>query len=66
MSVVEQAITPSVGSTDTPSEPNFSTLHPLNGKWCLFYNGPSKDKSLNWEDTVKKVMTLGTVEDFWG
>ncbi|KAI9176131.1 eukaryotic translation initiation factor 4E [Blastocladiella emersonii ATCC 22665] len=39
--------------------------HPLHCRWTVSYNGPSKNKT-NWEENVKTVMHLETVEDFWG
>ncbi|KAL7754079.1 eukaryotic translation initiation factor 4E [Sorochytrium milnesiophthora] len=40
--------------------------HPLNGKWTLFYTSPQKAKSVSWKDLVKNIMTIESVEDFWG
>ncbi|ORZ31753.1 eukaryotic translation initiation factor 4E-2 [Catenaria anguillulae PL171] len=60
MTDVAPATTSDAGASHTPA----ADVHPLNGKWTLSYTGPTKSK--NWEDNVKKVATIGTVEEFWG
>jgi len=37
--------------------------HPLNGSWTLWYF--LKDKNVSWENSLIKVSTFDTVEDFW-
>mmetsp|Transcript_28897 Transcript_28897/g.32103 ORF Transcript_28897/g.32103 Transcript_28897/m.32103 type:complete len:141 (+) Transcript_28897:88-510(+) len=41
------------------------TKHPLQHSWTLWYDGPGKPKGGDWLDSVHKVMTFDTVEDFW-
>ncbi|KAI6213459.1 hypothetical protein M3Y94_00152800 [Aphelenchoides besseyi] len=37
--------------------------HPLQNKWTFWYlNG---DRSKDWEDCLKEVVTIETIEDFW-
>lgn len=43
---------------------NFNVKHPLNTEWSLWMS--TKVKSDNWLDTIKNVITVGSVEDFWG
>ncbi|KAJ3350374.1 Eukaryotic translation initiation factor 4E type 2 [Allomyces javanicus] len=62
---VEHAPKPAAEAAPVATAPK-AGVHPLHDKWVLYYNGPSKDKSANWEDLVKRVMTFDTVEDFWG
>jgi len=37
--------------------------HPLQNDWTLWYF--KNDRSKNWEDNLKRVITFSTVEDFW-
>ncbi|VDN53534.1 unnamed protein product, partial [Dracunculus medinensis] len=37
--------------------------HPLNCRWSLWYL--KGDRNKDWEDCLKKVATIDTVEDFW-
>jgi translation initiation factor 4E len=37
--------------------------HPLQNDWTLWYF--KNDRSKNWEDNLKQVITFDTVEDFW-
>jgi translation initiation factor 4E len=37
--------------------------HPLNTEWSLWVS--TKVKSDNWLDTIKNLITVGSVEDFW-
>lgn len=37
--------------------------HPLQNKWTLWYY--KNDRTKNWEDNQKEVITFSTVEDFW-
>jgi len=46
---------------------NFTVKHPLHNAWTLWYDCPSKRKNLNnWSQNIKKLVTIDTVEDFWG
>jgi translation initiation factor 4E len=42
---------------------NYNVKHPLNTEWCLWMS--TKVKSDNWLDTIKNVITVNSVEDFW-
>lgn len=37
--------------------------HPLQNKWCLWYF--KNDKSREWMENLKQVISFDTVEDFW-
>ncbi|KAI9187933.1 eukaryotic translation initiation factor 4E [Blastocladiella emersonii ATCC 22665] len=67
MSEVEINAAPvAAAATEAPAAAAVSAgPHPLHCKWTVSYNGPSKNKT-NWEENVKTVMHLETVEDFWG
>lgn len=43
---------------------NYNVKHPLNTEWSLWMS--TKIKSDNWLDTIKNVITVNSVEDFWG
>lgn len=43
---------------------HYNVKHPLNTEWSLWVS--TKVKSDNWLDTIKNVVTVGSVEDFWG
>lgn len=46
---------------------NFSVKHPLQRKWTLWYDCPDKKATnQNWDEQLKKLITIDTVEDFWG
>lgn len=42
--------------------------HPLESKWTLWFdnNSKRKPKSTDWADNVQQLITVGTVEEFWG
>lgn len=44
----------------------FTAKHPLNNKWTLWYTKPQVNKSENWHDLLKPVITFSSVEEFWG
>lgn len=65
--------------TTSPSEPqvsyitifndpiNFNIKHPLQSSWTLWYDSSSKKpNSKDWSSNLKSLITLSTVEDFWG
>ncbi|KAJ9086725.1 eukaryotic translation initiation factor 4E [Entomophthora muscae] len=46
---------------------NFNIKHPLNCGWTFWFDNPSKKKTFNsWSQNLKKLITVNTVEDFWG
>ncbi|KAJ3193831.1 hypothetical protein HK101_004000 [Irineochytrium annulatum] len=46
---------------------NFSVKHPLQNKWTLWYDSQQKKATqANWHDNLKNLITIDTVEDFWG
>ncbi|KAJ1940214.1 eukaryotic translation initiation factor 4E, partial [Linderina pennispora] len=46
---------------------NFDTVHPLNSEWTLWFDNPSRrTNTSSWTQNLKEIVTLGTVEDFWG
>lgn len=61
MSVVAEPA-PIVANFDHPAAP---AKHPLNDAWTLWYNTPP-DASVTWGDHLKELITVDSVEDFWG
>jgi translation initiation factor 4E len=59
---VDKVDKPIITIFDDPK--NFNVKHPLNTEWSLWIS--TKVKSDNWLDTIKNVVTVGSVEDFWG
>jgi translation initiation factor 4E len=47
---------------------NFNAKHPLNGRWTLWFDNPNnkRPQSNNWDASLKNLITIETVEDFWG
>lgn len=45
---------------------NFNVKHPLMHKWTLWFTKPPSGKGDNWYDLLKEVVTLDSVEEFWG
>ncbi|KAF9349441.1 eukaryotic translation initiation factor 4E, partial [Mortierella sp. NVP85] len=46
---------------------NFNVKHPLHNPWTLWFdNPPKKSNEKNWEQSLKELITIDTVEDFWG
>ncbi|KAJ2719979.1 eukaryotic translation initiation factor 4E [Coemansia sp. Benny D115] len=46
---------------------DFNAVHPLNTAWTLWFDNQNKKSSvLNWTDNLKEVVTMNTVEDYWG
>ncbi|KAJ3382328.1 hypothetical protein HDU92_004811 [Lobulomyces angularis] len=46
---------------------NFSVKHPLNAKWTLWFDNPTKRPNANqWEIHLKSMIDFETIEDFWG
>ncbi|CAI5756288.1 unnamed protein product [Candida verbasci] len=48
------------------SKENFNSKHPLNNKWTLWYTKPQTNKSEQWHELLKPVITFASVEEFWG
>jgi len=48
------------------SAEEFTAKHPLNSRWTLWYTKPQVNKSENWHDLLKPVITFSSVEEFWG
>jgi translation initiation factor 4E len=46
---------------------NYNVKHPLNTEWSLWTSVKVKESKteVNWMDTVKNIITVNTVEDFW-
>jgi translation initiation factor 4E len=47
---------------------NFNVKHPLQHKWTLWYDDPAamkQNKELTWDENLKQIITISTVEDFW-
>lgn len=45
---------------------NFTIKHPLANNWTLWYDSPGKKSSTkSWHDSLKNIITVTTVEDFW-
>ena len=52
------------GGFETASAPQLMTLkHPLQHEWTFWHLNP--DKNLKWSEKQQKILTVGTVEDFW-
>ena len=52
------------GGFETASAPHLKTLkHPLQHEWTFWHLNP--DKNLKWSEKQQKILTVGTVEDFW-
>ncbi|KAJ1959014.1 eukaryotic translation initiation factor 4E [Dipsacomyces acuminosporus] len=46
---------------------NFNVVHPLNSRWTLWFDNPSKRTSTSsWTANLKEIVTVANVEDFWG
>jgi translation initiation factor 4E len=46
---------------------NFNVKHPLQHRWTLWYDCAGKKVVQSaWGDQLRKVVTVDTVEDFWG
>jgi len=50
-------------SAQLPLSNEFSTKHPLQNQWQLWYYRPEKNK--DWKDNLLDVTAFDTVEDFW-
>ncbi|KAJ3274501.1 Eukaryotic translation initiation factor 4E type 2 [Terramyces sp. JEL0728] len=48
---------------------NFTLKHPLQHRWTLWYDDPAfmkQNPKLTWDENLKCLLTVDTVEDFWG
>jgi translation initiation factor 4E len=48
---------------------NFNVKHPLQCRWTLWYDDATMLKAnpkLNWDENLKQVLTIESIEDFWG
>jgi len=53
--------------TISPDATNFAIKHPLQHRWTMWYDNPGKRTSQSsWGDHLRKIVTIDTVEDFWG
>jgi len=47
--------------------PDLSIKHPLQHKWTMWYDCAQKKVGQSaWGDQLRKIVTIDTVEDFWG
>ncbi|OLY84490.1 Eukaryotic translation initiation factor 4E [Smittium mucronatum] len=45
----------------------FNAFHPLHNEWTLWYDNPGKKiNQSTWTQNLKSIVTVKTVEDFWG
>ncbi|KND04093.1 uncharacterized protein SPPG_08940 [Spizellomyces punctatus DAOM BR117] len=46
---------------------NFNAKHPLQNRWTMWFDNPGKRTNQhNWSNNLKNLITVDTVEDFWG
>jgi translation initiation factor 4E len=53
----------------SPASPdlNLEIKHPLQHRWTMWYDNAGKRTSQSsWGDHLRKIVTIDTVEDFWG
>ena len=48
------------------STEDFSIIHPLTSSWTLWYVKPSTAAKEDWKDLLTQVVTVSSVEEFWG
>lgn len=53
-------------STVFKSTEDFSVVHPLTSSWTLWYVKPPTAAKEDWKDLLTKVVTVTSVEEFWG
>ncbi|KAJ2762455.1 eukaryotic translation initiation factor 4E [Coemansia nantahalensis] len=50
---------------DDPKD--YNAVHKLNSEWTLWFDNQSgKASAATWTDNLKPIVTIGTVEEFWG
>jgi len=45
---------------------DFSVVHPLEHEWTMWYLKPAQGNVENWADLLKQLVTVNSVEQFWG
>ncbi|RKO84819.1 translation initiation factor eIF 4e-like domain-containing protein [Blyttiomyces helicus] len=47
---------------------DFNIKHPLQNSWVLWFDNPQRKNTnqANWSQNLKNLITIDTVEDFWG
>ncbi|KAI9275851.1 translation initiation factor eIF 4e-like domain-containing protein [Phascolomyces articulosus] len=46
---------------------NYNVKHPLHNAWTLWFDNPGKKANAqSWSQNLKEIVTVETVEDFWG
>ncbi|KAJ2456031.1 eukaryotic translation initiation factor 4E [Coemansia sp. RSA 2336] len=46
---------------------DYNTVHPLNSPWVLWFDNPNRRTNVvTWKEHLKHIVTVKTVEDFWG
>ncbi|GAA6056942.1 hypothetical protein JCM3770_007155 [Rhodotorula araucariae] len=62
------AVASALADTTVLSDPEaFTVKHPLYSPWTLWFDSASKqDKAKSWQDSLARVISFTTVEDFWG
>ncbi|KAI9490717.1 translation initiation factor eIF 4e-like domain-containing protein [Zychaea mexicana] len=46
---------------------NYNVKHPLHNAWTLWFDNPGKKANTqSWSQNLKEIVTVETVEDFWG
>ncbi|CEP09162.1 hypothetical protein [Parasitella parasitica] len=46
---------------------NYNVKHPLQNTWTLWFDNPSKKpNAASWSENLKQIVSVNTVEDFWG
>uniref|UniRef100_A0A060THD7 ARAD1D30096p n=1 Tax=Blastobotrys adeninivorans TaxID=409370 RepID=A0A060THD7_BLAAD len=48
------------------STDDFTVTHPLSHKWTLWYTRPPVNSKEDWKNLLKEIVTVSTVEEFWG
>jgi translation initiation factor 4E len=60
------AVSETITAFDDPQA--YNVKHPLANSWTLWFDSPSNKKTTqaNWSANLKNLITIDTVEDFWG
>lgn len=48
------------------STEEFTSTHPLSHQWTLWYTKPPIQNNEDWKNLLKQIVTVSTVEEFWG
>lgn len=48
------------------SAQDFTVVHPLSHEWTLWYTKPPSHPDEDWSNLLKELVTVNTVEEFWG